>query len=238
MISFIVPAYNEALLLGSTLDALHRAAESVGDSYEIIVADDDSSDETATVARAHGATVTRVRNRRIAATRNAGAKLAKGAWLFFVDADTLVPGDTLREALGVLREGAAGGGAAFRFDSPIPRYGRALQWLVYPAYRMGKIASGSFMFCTRDAFDQVGGFAESLYGGEEAVMSRALRRIGRFVILKNVVITSGRKLRLYSFWKIMGTIARAGLSGGKITNEKLAQVWYDGKRETNEEICK
>jgi glycosyltransferase involved in cell wall biosynthesis len=40
MISFIVPAHNEQLCLGPTLQAIHDSAGVVGCPYEIIVADD------------------------------------------------------------------------------------------------------------------------------------------------------------------------------------------------------
>ena len=46
MISFVVPAYNEEELLGATLDAIHSAAVATGQDYEIVVADDASSDRT------------------------------------------------------------------------------------------------------------------------------------------------------------------------------------------------
>jgi glycosyltransferase involved in cell wall biosynthesis len=237
VISFIVPAYNEELLIGSTLDALHTAAGAVGEPYEVIVADDDSSDRTGDVAREHGAAVTRVKNRQIAATRNSGARIAKGDCLIFVDADTVVHEAALREALSALREGAAGGGAAVRFEGRVPLYGRALQWLSYRLYRLGKIASGSFMFCTRAAFDRAGGFDEKLLCSEEAVMSRALGRCGRFVVIKQTVLTSGRKFRMYSFREIMGTILRVAMSGGKMTDRESVRVWYDGKREAAGQCC-
>jgi glycosyltransferase involved in cell wall biosynthesis len=230
VISFIVPAYNEEQLLGSTLDALRSAAESAGEPYEIIVADDDSSDGTGEVAREHGATVTRVKNRQIAATRNSGARIAKGDRFVFVDADTIVPAAALAEALEALREGAVGGGATFTFDGSVPLYGRAMPWLAYRLYRLCKISSGTFMFCTREAFNQTGGFDEEIFCAEEAVMSRALGRLGRFVVLKQTVVTSGRKLHMYTFREIMGTIVRIALAGGRITDRSAAGVWYDGKR--------
>jgi glycosyltransferase involved in cell wall biosynthesis len=231
MISFIIPAYNEEYLLGRMLDALHHAAGIVDEPYEIIVADDNSSDKTGEVALGHGATVIRVDNRQIAATRNAGARIARGERFIFVDADTIVSPDVLREALTALRNGAAGGGAAIRFDGYVPLYGRIIQWLVYRVYRWGKIASGSFMFCTRTAFETIGGFNEQLYASEEADMSRALRRCGPFIVLRQTVLTSGRKLRLYSFREIMGIILRVALSGGKITDRHTAHIWYDPRRE-------
>src|SRR5262249_60052871 len=83
MLSFIVPAYNEQLLIGRTLGALHAAAGALREPYEVIVADDASTDETAAIARAHGAQVVSVNHRQIAATRNAGARRARGELLFF-----------------------------------------------------------------------------------------------------------------------------------------------------------
>src|SRR5262249_51904043 len=76
MLSFIVPAYNEQLLIGRTLGALHAAAGALREPYEVIVADDASTDETAAIAHAHGAQVVSVNHRQIAATRNAGARRA------------------------------------------------------------------------------------------------------------------------------------------------------------------
>ena len=56
--------------------------------YEIIVADDASTDATAEIARQNNSCVVSVNHRQIAATRNSGAKAAQGERLFFVDADS------------------------------------------------------------------------------------------------------------------------------------------------------
>ena len=57
MLSFIVPAHNEQLLIGHTLGALHAAGQALREPYEVIVADDASTDETGAIARAYGAQV-------------------------------------------------------------------------------------------------------------------------------------------------------------------------------------
>jgi glycosyltransferase involved in cell wall biosynthesis len=194
-VSFIVPAYNEERLLGRTLDALRGAAAALREASEVIVVDDASTDATAAVASAHGARVVAVACRQIAATRNAGVGVARGELLVFVDADTAVSVAAVRGAVAAMRGGAVGGGAAFRFDDPLPLRGRVLQAVAVPLYRTIGLASGCFLFCTRAAFDAVGGFEEGLFGAEEAAMSRALRRQGRFVVLRASVTTSGRKLR-------------------------------------------
>jgi glycosyltransferase involved in cell wall biosynthesis len=98
MISFIVPAYNEEALIGATLEAIHKSAHSVFEPYEIIVADDHSTDTTAAIARSNGARVIELKRRQIAAARNAGAREAAGDKLIFVDADTVVNEAVVRAA--------------------------------------------------------------------------------------------------------------------------------------------
>jgi glycosyltransferase involved in cell wall biosynthesis len=52
VLSFVVPAHNEELLLGHTLGAINDAARALGEPFEVRVADDASTDRTADAARA------------------------------------------------------------------------------------------------------------------------------------------------------------------------------------------
>jgi len=232
MISFIIPAYNEERLLGRTLESIHKAAKEIDVSCELIVVDDNSSDNTGKIANNLGAKVIKVNHRKISATRNAGAHAANGSLLVFIDADTVISTEILQSTMAAINNKAFGGSAAFRFDGYIPIYGKIIQWLLYRLYRLGKIVGGSYLFCTREAFERVGGFDETVYGGEEMIMSRSLRKMGKFILLKQTVLTSGRRLRIYSFWEIMRIIARLGTSGGRIENRNAGWFWYDGKRES------
>ena len=74
----------------------------------MIVVDDGSTDRTADIGREHGAQVVSVAHRQIAATRNAGARAARGDVFIFVDADTLVHEALVRLALQALRDGSGG----------------------------------------------------------------------------------------------------------------------------------
>ena len=98
MISFIIPAHNEEQLLGITLASINRSASAAGESFEVIVVDDASTDRTAVIAMEHAARVLSVQHRQIAATRNTGARAARGEVLFFIDADTSVNPQAIREA--------------------------------------------------------------------------------------------------------------------------------------------
>ena len=232
MISFVVPAYNEERLIGATLRAIHDAARAAGEPYEVIVADDASSDATAAIAESCSARLVRVSRRQISATRNAGARHARGEFLIFVDADTLVTPAVVRGALHALRAGAVGGGAGVRLEGRIPAYARLLEkpgvWLV----RVARLAAGCFVFCRRDAFEAVGGFDETLYGAEEIALSRTLGRRGRFVVLREVVTTSGRKLRAHSGWELLRVLAALALRGpGSVRGRRGLGIWYEGRRE-------
>ena len=232
MISFIVPAYNEEKLIVGTLAALNEAAEGIGEAYEIVVADDASTDRTADLARANGARVVTVNCRQISATRNAGAREAAGDKLIFVDADTVVSTEVVRAAVEALKRGAVGGGSAVDFDGPLPRYAEVVSPMLVRTFRALGLACGCFVFCTRRAFDSVGGFDEKLFASEEIAMSRALKRLGRFVVLRESVTTSGRKLRMYSGKEVLRLFGRFLLAGPNALKRRDGlDLWYGGRRE-------
>ena len=232
MISFIVPAYNEERLLAGTLCALHAAATGVAEGYEIVVADDASTDATAAAARTGGARLVSVAHRQIAATRNAGARMARGDRYFFVDADTVVSEAVVRAALCALDDGAVGGGAAVAFEGQIPRWAELMLPAFVWSFRVAGLAAGCFLFCTKSAFDAVGGFDETLYAAEEIFMSRALKRQGRFVVLEDAVVTSGRKLRAYNATELLRIVAPLAFRGwGAVRSRDGLEIWYERRRE-------
>ena len=231
MLSFVIPAYNEEKYLAATLESIHAAARAVGEPYEIVVANDNSNDATAQVAEAGGARVVTVHKRQIAGTRNEGAKAARGEWLVFVDADTQISEAVLRGVIEALRAGAVGGGAGVRFaDGPpwVHRWVGAIAFLM----RMCNWAAGCFVFARRDAFDAVGGFDEQFYASEEIHFSRAMKKRGRFIVLREHVLTSGRKAEKYSRWatiKMLIPMLARGPSGAK-SRELTREFWYPDKR--------
>lgn len=236
MISFIVPAYNEERLLDRTLASLHAAAQACALPYEVIVVDDGSTDATAALAARAGARVVPVAHRQIAATRNSGARVAAGQYFFFVDADTTVSPVLLQAALRALRDGAVGGGAAVAFEGALPGYARLLVPVLAWAYRAARLAAGCFLFCTREAYLAVGGFDETYFGAEEVVMSRALKRQGRFVVLAHPVSTSGRKLRTYTGRELLQITARIARQGRRGVRQRQGmEIWYGKRRDDPDE---
>ena len=233
MISFIVPAHYEEAWVGRCVAAIRDGAELLGEPHEIIVVDDASSDATAAIAREQGAQVLRVEHRQIAATRNAGARQAQGDILFFVDADTLTNGPAIQSAVRVLRAGAVGGGCVPRFEGWLPWWFRLTEPLIGPAVRLARfLPSGAFLFCTRSAFETVGGFDEQYYAAEEVGFVAALKRQGQFAILTETVVTSGRKMRAHSFLTLARLTARLVFLGPRgVRSRKGLEYWYKPARE-------
>jgi len=234
LLSFVVPAHNEARYIAATLDSIHAAARAVGEPYEIVVANDSSTDDTAQIARDRGARVVDSGKRQIAATRNVGARAATGELLVFVDADTHVHAALVAEALRALRSGAVGGGARVTFNAAVPRWLPFFMAIFTPIYfGIGRWAAGCFVFCTRAAFEAAGGFDEATYAGEEIHFSRALKKVGRFVILREWVATSPRKVEGRTFWQLMrinfDVMRKAGFQG-RIKRREDAGFWYDDRR--------
>ncbi len=231
MISFIVPAHNEELFLPKTLAAIHSTARALNVPYEIVVADDASTDRTGAIAQELGARVINVTHRQIAATRNAGARAAHGEHLFFVDADTTVTPQAVSSALQRMEKGAAGGGAGTYFQDAVPLYSRLLLAWFGAFMRIASLSGGAFMFCTRRAFEGVGGFDERLYGAEDAAMSAALKKEGRFVVLRERVATSGRRVRSVSGLRVLGLMVQIAILPSNLKNRKnVERVWYVSNR--------
>jgi glycosyltransferase involved in cell wall biosynthesis len=232
MISFIIPAYNEERELSSTLAAIRGAASDVSHPFEIIVVDDASTDATPEIAEQAAARVVSIHRRQIAAARNAGARAAQGEYLFFVDADTRINQTHVTEAMTLLEAGYTGGGARGVMDGFIPLWSRILLHAFCTLYFGLNLGAGAFLFTTRRNFEATGGFDEQYFAGEEVYFSLALRKLGRFKVLREPVVTSGRKLRMYPAKEILGTLFIMILGGPRMARSRARlRLWYDGKRE-------
>jgi glycosyltransferase involved in cell wall biosynthesis len=236
MISFVIPAHDEELLLPRTIDSIRATARELRLEHEIVVVDDASTDRTGAIAAERGARVVRVEHRQISATRNAGGRAARGELLVFVDADTVVPVGPVAGALAVIASGGIAGGCTCRFDGRLPLWARVLVPAMMALYRRARLTPGAFLFCTRAAFEAVGGFDETVFGGEEVLMARALDRLARtrgqrFTIVRAPIVTSGRKLRAHSGRELLGTLARLALRGRRGARSRAAfELWYGPRR--------
>jgi GT2 family glycosyltransferase len=232
LLSFVVPAHNEEYELPRALASTRAAAEAAHQPFEIIVVDDASTDATAAIASEAGAVVVPVNFRQIAAARNAGAAVARGHVLFFVDADTSISSAHVTGALAALNSGYTGGGARI-VPEGAPVWGRVfVHFFSLFYFTRFKLGAGAFLFTTRENFQAIGGFDRLVFAGEEIYFTQALKKLGRFKLLQEPIVTSGRKLRMHSAGFILKRAMSLMIAGrrGVLSRDKL-DIWYDGKRE-------
>ena len=231
MISFIVPAYNEEVELPGTLRAIRSAA--AGYEHEIVVVNDGSTDATVAIGEEFEARVISIERRQIAAARNAGAAAARGGIFIFVDADTRIRPEHVFGAIDALNNGFVGGSSRLAFDHEISRWGKILFRIFSTLYFGLNLGAGAFLFTTREKFFAAGGFDEIYFAGEEVFFTIALKGLGRFKVLREPpATTSGRKLRMYSGWKILARSLSLMFGGPRgVMSRKKLDMWYGGDRE-------
>jgi glycosyltransferase involved in cell wall biosynthesis len=239
-ISVVIPAFNEERLLGETLVQIKYAAKIFLQrnwEFELIVCDNNSTDRTAEIAREAGAKVVFEPINQIARARNSGAAAATGDWLIFVDADSHPSAELFSDVAEQIISGKClAGGTTIRLNaSHLPA--QIITGLWNCASRSRKLLAGSFIFCDATVFRKLGGFSNELFAAEELEFSWRLKKLAkqtgkRIVILhKNPLVTSARKIHLYSNREHLRFIARAIFSGGRaLRSREAAHLWYDGRR--------
>jgi glycosyltransferase involved in cell wall biosynthesis len=240
-VSVVLPAFNEEKLLPAALAAVREAASAFtarGWAWECVVCDNNSTDGTAAVARAAGATVVFEPVNQIGRARDAGARVATGEWLVFIDADSTPSAELFASIASRISEGRAlGGGSTVELEPGTPRYARFVCGLWNLWSRLAGWAAGSCVWVEAEAFRAAGGFGTEYYAGEEVFLSRRLktlaRRSGRrFVILADHPLrTSSRKLKLYTLTEAGRFFFRMLFTAGRAAKRpEHCGIWYDGRR--------
>jgi glycosyltransferase involved in cell wall biosynthesis len=236
--SVIIPAYDEQAWLPATLDALQKAMKAVDMAGEVIVADNNSHDRTAAIAREQGAIVVFEPMNQISRARNAGAKAAKGRYLIFLDADTILSAALLQKALANLSSGACcGGGGKVVYEGELPGIVRGVTELWNRSSVKFGMAAGCFIYCLKEAFDVVGGFSQNVYASEEIWFSWKLRTWGKQrhmdfrIIGSPPLTTSSRKLKWFSLLQMFGMFMVFCFFPFALRFRSLCRLWYE--RPTN-----
>jgi glycosyltransferase involved in cell wall biosynthesis len=239
-LSIIIPAFNEARLIEGSLQSVVAsiaANQKSGFTSEIIVVDNNSTDNTAELARRAGATVVFEPINQIGRARNAGAAQATGDWLLFLDADSLLSPGLLADIIKLIASGKyVGCGSTLRMDR-LPWWANLTLRFWTSVSVLCRWAAGALVVCRRDAFQEVGGFDQELYALDEIRLSKQLKQWGRRHSLQFTILTghpletSSRKVSLYSGREIAEQIFRIFFLPKKtLQDKKHLSVWYDGRR--------
>jgi len=207
LMSVIIPVRNDASRLARCLDSLAEQ-DYPADRFEIIVVDNGSTDDSAAVAAARGATVLRHPGLRVGALRNRGGQIARGDVLVFVDSDHEVSRDWLRVAA---RELTADDDVLM-VGSPCvaPPAGTWVQryWELHRTRgarrrRVEWLGAGN-MFLRRYDFLQIHGFDENLVAAEDVDLCVRLSKLPGCIIsdMRIANIHHGEPPTLFDFfWK-------------------------------------
>lgn len=192
VVSFIVPARNEATSLGTTLDCIQRQTPTL--EFECIVVDGHSEDETREIARQHGVRLIEGTATGQGDDRHLGATSAAGQWFAFIDADTRVSQSYLNRMVSFVdrtdlkgatsRCQVSGGWRTAPFEW---LFNHLLSRLSPPAF------PGFNVFVHRDAYFETGGFRSG--PNEDMTFSRKLGKRYPTGICPDVLVeTSGRRI--------------------------------------------
>jgi glycosyltransferase involved in cell wall biosynthesis len=235
--SIVIPAFNEELLLAGTLQRVKLAAAALSGAWELIVCDNNSTDRTAEIARAAGAKVVFEPHNQISRARNKGASAAAGEWLVFIDADSAPSAGLLSDMEAAATSGAVlAGGSTIAPDSTSFGYRTSIRgWNLVS--RLTHWAAGSFIYCQRSAFQEIGGFSEELYASEELDLFTRLKKLARQkgkrieILHRHPLHTSDRKVHLYGWRSLARAASRFVLQPrASLRNRDACSPWYDGKR--------
>ncbi|HEY7648341.1 MAG TPA: glycosyltransferase family 2 protein [Methylomirabilota bacterium] len=228
-LSMIVPVYNNP---GDLRECLSTLAGQFTPDMEIIVVDDASTDDTASVASGLGARVIRLeKNSGPAAARNAGARQARGDILFFVDADVIVAPRTVERILKIFaaRPDVAAVFGSYdaepRAPGVVSRYRNLLHHYVH---QHGQADASTFWAgcgaIRRDTFRAVGGFDDERFPRpsiEDIELGQRLRRAGHRILLDKTI--QGTHLKRWSLGSLIRTdITRRALPWSRLILESKA----------------
>lgn len=216
--SAVIPCYNDEIKLAellSQLQHLHRQP------MEVVVVDGAASDTCRKVCdhyRARWVASKPCRGQQLLL----GATLSQGDAIWILHADNRLPPHPIEAMERSLERGAVGGYFRFRFDAPRAPAALLLEPAIAFRCRFGIPYGDQGLFMTRGAYFKAGGHSPwPLF--EEVALVRGLRRLGRFLPLRESIFVDPRRWHRDGWWRrtwINRNLALAFARG--VTPDKLA----------------
>lgn len=186
-VSIVIPTLNEERDLPVLLESLKKQTFR---NFEIIVGDAGSKDATRQIAESHGARV--VQGGMPGVGRNRGAAVATGEYLFFFDADVILPEDFLAKAVHEMDENFIDLATCAFYPLSDLRLDKVLFAFANLTVKMNANgnprAAGFCIFITKRLFERVGGFDESLRLAEDHDLVERAAKFRSLHVLKSTSI--------------------------------------------------
>lgn len=217
IISIIIPTFKEEQFLERTLknfDNLHMP-------HELIITDGRSTDSTLDIARRYTDKIVvwdQPRRQTFGEAKNAGAALASGRFLVFIDADVIIPKPQafFEEVLAAFEKNPKLAGVTAPLKPLTENHSLVdaffcapLNWFYVISnnvFHSGN-SSGEFQMMRADIFRKIGGFGEHLAAGEDNEMFRRLAAHGRTLSYSKLCVRHSLRrphklgwLRTYGIW--------------------------------------
>ncbi|MAG47108.1 hypothetical protein CL617_00755 [archaeon] len=189
--SIIIPAYNEEKYIENTLKSIPKR-----DNIEIITVCNGCTDNTEKIASKYSEIILQ-KEKQVSKARNIGAISSKGSIIIFLDADTLLTQNTLKEIELSLKNSVIGT-CKVKPDSQKLKYKIAMSFknlLLWLPWTSGII------YCTKDVFKKTNGFNENLTKKEDKDFVRRAKHYGKFSIANTYIINSMRRFESRGIFK-------------------------------------
>ncbi len=217
-VSIIVPAYNEEKYITKTLDSLQNQTYK---DYEIIIVDNNSTDNTQKIAKKYVSNVFLEKKQGYHYAINRGIKEAKGTILTVCDADTVYPKNWLQKVVPLFKIPhviAVYGPALYCDGNFLLKYiGGFIYVMIYHiSHLLGVDITGGYNFLfTKKAYKQVGGYNPkgfSMYGLDIELGTR-LKKIGKVKFSpSSIVYISTRRMQKDGYLKIANMCTKIWLN--------------------------
>lgn len=240
-VSVVIPTLNEERDLPQLLSSLQKQTFR---DFEIIVADAGSKDRTRELAVEYGARV--VEGGMPGVGRNRGAAVARGEYLFFFDADVILPEDFLAKAVHEMDEEFIDLATCVFYPQSELRLDKILFAFANLTVKLNANANpraaGFCIFITKRLFDRIGGFDESLRLAEDHDLVERAAKFRPLHVLKSTSLTvSVRRLEKegrFSLIRKYFQVEMHLLTKGKVRDDIIEYEFGNFQDESKEQVKK
>jgi glycosyltransferase involved in cell wall biosynthesis len=233
MISFVIPAYNEEELIADCIGSIRYAvALAKIKEYEIIVVDNNSTDNTSNRAKGLGAKVISEKRKGVTRARQAGLEAARYELVAFIDADNFLPEEWVRFALATMddRKVVAAAGPLVYHDLGLGK--RLTGFLFYlfakAVHYVLPMTTGGNCILRKSALVAVGGFNTEIdFYGDDTDTAVRLSKVGKVKFdLDLWTFSSARRMEAEGFF-VIGLRYIANWAWIWIFGKPLTTSYYD-----------
>ena len=234
-LSVAIPAHNEEKHIARCIGSVRRSTALAGQAVEVVVALNRCTDGTRELAQSLGARCVVDDTRCIAAVRNAAVRATSAPVIATLDADSWMSAQTVASILKHVGNPRHVGGGSIIWPERVS-VGIVFSLMAVAPYVIRRQVSAGMFWFSRDAFEAVGGFDESLVSVEDIDFALRLKAFGRATgrrygtLWRHGISTSCRKFDQFGDWYLFRNprLVREIFQG---TNRRAADhFYYDAKR--------